>query len=68
MAWAIFTRRFLFDRRPKFAVAFDIKPKAEPQSWPRDVIEAAIEAGAAKRSRKTRGRDSATTTYKQPAA
>jgi hypothetical protein len=62
MAWAIFTRRFLFDRRPKFAVAFDIKPKAEPQSWPRDVIDAAIVAGAAKRSRKTRGRDSATTT------
>jgi hypothetical protein len=50
MAWAIFTRRFLFDRRPKYAVAFDIKPKPDPQSWPRDVVEAAITAGAAVRS------------------
>lgn len=71
MAWAVFTRRFMFDRRPKHAIAFDIKPKAEPQSWPRDVIDAAVAAGAAKRSNpRRRDADSARTmtTDTQPAA
>ena len=68
MAWAVFTRRFMFDRRPKFAIAFDIKPKAEPQSWPRDVIEAAIAAGAARSCRKPKASHGANNTDIQPAA
>lgn len=46
MAWAVFHEEFRWDR-PKSPVSFWIKPKAEPQSYPRDVIEAAIAAGKA---------------------
>ncbi|QGJ74179.1 hypothetical protein [Sinorhizobium meliloti] len=46
MAWAVFHDEFRWDR-PKSAVSFWIKPKAEPQCYPRDVIDAAIAAGKA---------------------
>lgn len=48
MARAIFHRDFRFDR-PNSPHCFDVKSSPEPQSRPRDVIDAAIEAGAAKR-------------------
>lgn len=47
MARAIFTERFLFDRRPKHGVAFDIAPSPTPKSYPQDVIDAAVAAGKA---------------------
>lgn len=43
--WAHFTQRFLFDRRPRQAVAFDVPPGL--RNLPRDVVEAAIAAGKA---------------------
>lgn len=47
MAWAIFDRDFGWDR-PKSPVSFWTKASGEPQSFPRDVIDAAIAAGAAR--------------------
>jgi hypothetical protein len=47
MAWAIFTEPFNYDRRPRQAIAFMVAAKAEPQSYPRDVIDAAVAAGKA---------------------
>lgn len=44
---AIFHKDFEFDRRPKQGVAFSVKASPEPQSYPRDVIEAAVAAGKA---------------------
>jgi hypothetical protein len=48
MAWAIFLLPFEYDRRPRQALAFSIKADTKPQSWPRDVIDAAVAAGKAK--------------------
>jgi hypothetical protein len=56
MATAIFIERFQFDRRPKQAIAFDIAPSPTPQSYPQDVVDAAIAAGKAKRVPKTKKR------------
>lgn len=44
---AIFVKDFQFDRRPRQAVAFDIKAGPDVKTFPRDVIEAAKKAGAA---------------------
>jgi hypothetical protein len=46
--WAIFTKDFNFDRRPKQAIAFAVKASEQPQNWPRDVVSAAVSAGAAR--------------------
>jgi len=43
--WARFTVPFNFDRRPKQAIAFSVKPGAH--NLPRDVVLAAIKAGKA---------------------
>lgn len=48
MAKAIFDRRFDF-RRPGTRLAFTALPSEQPQSFPEDVISAAVKAGAAKR-------------------
>ena len=48
MAKAIFHKDFRFDR-PGSPHCFDVKKSAEPQSRPRDVIDAAVAAGAATR-------------------
>jgi len=47
MAWAVFTSAFNFDRRPKQALAFAVKPGTH--NLPRDVVDAAIAAGKARR-------------------
>jgi hypothetical protein len=47
MAWARFTAPFLWDRRPKQAMAFSVKPGTH--NLPRDVVEAAVAAGKAAR-------------------
>lgn len=49
MAWAIFHEAFRFDRRPSQAVAFDIRPGADPQNLPKYLIDAAVAAGKARR-------------------
>lgn len=49
MAWAIFERPFNFDRRPTQALAFSIKPGTH--NLPRDVVDAAVAAGKARRIR-----------------
>lgn len=49
MAWAIFDRAFRFDRRPAKAICFEVEPSPTPQSFPHDVIDAAVAAGAARR-------------------
>jgi hypothetical protein len=46
MAWAIFTRRFIWSR-PGTGLSFHVDPSGEPQEKPHDVIEAALAAGAA---------------------
>ena len=51
--WAVFHREFNWSR-PKSRHSFKVRPKPEPQQWPRDVIAAAIEAGAAKPARRKR--------------
>ncbi len=43
---AVFIREFHWGR-PKTRIGFGAKPSAEPQSFPRDFIAAAIAAGAA---------------------
>lgn len=48
MAWAIFTEQFNYDRRPRQAIAFVVQPKTEPQSYPRDLVDAAVAAGKAR--------------------
>jgi len=48
MAWAIFTDVFRFDRRPRQAIAFEVQPHPEPQSRPRDLVDAAVAAGKAR--------------------
>lgn len=53
MAWAIFMEPFNYDRRPKQAIAFEIKAGG-PQQWPRDVVDAAIAAGKAREARPPR--------------
>lgn len=45
MAWALFSERFSFDRRPRQAVAFVVEPGV--RRLPRDVVNAAIAAGKA---------------------
>lgn len=47
MAQAIFTKKFNFSSR-KANAGWEIKPKRKPQSFPAEVIDAAIEAGVAK--------------------
>lgn len=49
MTWAIFSEPFNYDRRPVQAVAFSIKPGTH--NLPRDVVDAAIAAGKARRIR-----------------
>lgn len=44
---AVFHERFEFDRRPKQAIAFSVQASREPQNLPRDVVEAAVDAGKA---------------------
>lgn len=44
--WGNFTRPFNFDRRPAQAIAFSVEPGL--RNLPRDVVLAAIAAGAAK--------------------
>lgn len=46
MPWAVFTRDFRFDR-PKSKFCFDITASPEPQLKPRDIVAAAVAAGAA---------------------
>lgn len=48
MAWAVFTRRFDWTR-PGARFSWGINPRPEPQSYPHDVIEAAVAAGKAHR-------------------
>ncbi len=43
---AVFHRDFRFDR-PNSPHCFDVRASKDEQSWPRDVVAAAIEAGAA---------------------
>jgi hypothetical protein len=45
VAWALFTSIFLYDRRPKQALAFSVKPGK--RNMPRDVVDAAVAAGKA---------------------
>lgn len=51
MAWAIFTETFHYDRRPRQAIAFVVEAKAEPKNYPRDLVDAAVEAGKAREIR-----------------
>ena len=46
MAWAIFTRRINWTR-PKSPHTFEAYPSENPQSKPRDFIDAAVALGAA---------------------
>lgn len=46
MAWAVFSREFNWSR-PKSPLLFHVTASPDPQQKPRDVIEAAIKAGAA---------------------
>lgn len=46
MAKAVFSKEFRW-RRPKVNLAFWIYPSDDPQTFPRDVVDAAIEAGCA---------------------
>jgi len=48
---AIFTREFHWSR-PRSPLGFGARPSPEPQTFPRDFIEAAVKAGAATRVRK----------------
>lgn len=51
MAWAIFTNECNLSgalRRPPSAIGFGAKPSSEPQQFPRDFIDYAVRAGAAK--------------------
>lgn len=45
--WAEFTEQFSYDRRPRQAIAFEVQPGRH--NMPRDVVEAAIAAGKAKK-------------------
>lgn len=64
MTWAVFSEPFNHDRRPAQAVAFSIKPGTH--NLPRDVVDAAVTAGKAKRIRSPgKGGNKQ---YKQPAA
>lgn len=47
MAWAIFTESFHYDRRPLQGVAFEVSASSDPQSYPRDLVDAAVAAGKA---------------------
>lgn len=51
MAWAIFPSGFLFDRRPRQAIAFVVKASPEPQNYPRDLVDAAVAAGKAQETK-----------------
>lgn len=51
MAWAIFPEGFSYDRRPRQAIAFVVAAKPEPQNYPRDLVDAAVEAGKARETR-----------------
>lgn len=46
MAWAIFNREFNW-RRKRSVYSFNAKASPEPQQRPRDVVDAAVAAGAA---------------------
>lgn len=46
MAWMIVTAEVNYSR-PKSKFSFNAKPKAEPQSWPRDFVEYAVSIGRA---------------------
>ncbi len=50
MAWMIVLREGNF-RRPGSRLSFNFKPSAEPQQWPRDVVDNAVANGFAKRSK-----------------
>lgn len=66
MATAIFSKPFRFDRRPRQALCFEIKASEQPQSLPRDVVEAAIAAGAATPVPKKRTRSAAKAASESP--
>ena len=53
MAWAVFHREFNWSR-PKSRYSFNVKPSDEPQSKVHDLVDAAIAAGAATRSKPPR--------------
>lgn len=53
MAKAVFREDFRWSR-PKSPLSWEIKASPEPQSYPHDVVEAAVEAGKAKRVRPKR--------------
>lgn len=62
MTWAIFNEPFNYDRRPAQAIAFAVKPGMH--NLPRDVVDAAVAAGKARRIRSPgKGGDKQ---YKQP--
>jgi len=65
MAWATFHETFNHDRRPKQAIAFEVKPGTK--NMPRDVVDAAIAAGKAT-AVKPPGKPSETTTRTDTAA
>lgn len=46
MPWALFTRDFRYDR-PNSPICFEVAQSPEPQLRPRDVVAAAVKAGAA---------------------
>lgn len=46
MAWMI-VRQEVNWSRPKSVFSFNAKPKAEPQSWPRDFVDYAVSIGRA---------------------
>lgn len=55
---AIFTREFHWSR-PNSPLGFGARPSPEPQTFPRDFIDAAIRAGAAQAVPQTRSARSA---------
>jgi hypothetical protein len=48
MPWAIFTKPFNFDYRPKKAVCRSFDPSDTPQNVTTEILNAAVAAGAAK--------------------
>lgn len=64
MTWAVFSEAFNYDRRPRQAIAFAIKPGTH--NLPRDVVDAAIAVGRAKRIRPPR--NGGNKQHNQPAA
>lgn len=47
MAWMIVTREFNWSR-PRSIYSFKVRPSPDPQQRPRDLVNAAVKAGAAR--------------------